>query len=182
MATWTDSGLKDFLRHPIGYLSGDRALALEGAESDAYFKTISEQAHSYVKSLPMDTESLPLFDASNLSPEAAVIYKASLSRNVQDTNDALDHIGGQAEPEQQAHSKQADPLDLKQDRAGEAAYQQTLRANGQAMTDSMATKTQADPVKLAAAWSSTQPTKENLEAAKPAQVAPALAASRRPKI
>lgn len=128
----------------------------------------------------MTTWTDSLFDGANLSPEAADIYKASLSRNVQDTNDALDRIGGQAESEQQAYNKQADPLDLKLDRAGEAAYQQTLRANGKAMTDSIATKAQADPAKLAAAWSSTQPTKDNLVAAQSTQ-SPALTTGRRPR-
>lgn len=136
---------------------------------------MSLQEHSPV----IIRDSIKLFDGAHLSPEAADIYKASLSRNIQDTNDALDRIGGQAEPEQQAYNKQADPLDLKLDRAGEAAYQQTLRANGKSMTDSIATKTQADPAKLAAAWSSTQPTKENLEAVKPAQVAPSLTTGKR---
>lgn len=142
---------------------------------------LSPRGHTHVH-VDAEPASIQLFDGAHLSPEAADIYKASLSRNVQDTNDALDRIGGQAEPEQQAYNKQADPMDTKLDRAGEAVYQQTLRANGKAMTDSHAMKTQADPAKLAAAWSSTQPTKENLEAAKPAQVVPALSASRRPKI
>ena len=76
-----------------------------------------------------------LFDASNLSPESASIYAASLSRNVQATNEALDNAGLQAEPEQKAYALQGDHLDMKLDKAGEATYQASLRANGQAMTD-----------------------------------------------
>lgn len=77
-----------------------------------------------------------LFDASNLSPESASIYAASLSRNVQATNDALDRAGLQAEPEQKAYALQGDHLDMKLDNAGESAYQASLRIKGQAMADS----------------------------------------------
>lgn len=115
----------------------------------------------------------PLFDASNLSPEAADIYKASLSREVQATNDALNRSLATGEPEQQAVAKAGDSKDLKLDRAGEASYQKQLKAGSEAILASTKAQSPPDPFGVSSRDSLKQ------QAARQAQEAPVVSTGRR---